>query len=385
MAYDLVIRNGMVVDGTGFSRYRADVAIQDGTIVEIGKIRGAAAATIDADGLFIAPGIIDLHTHYDAQPFWDKLCTSSVWHGVTTVLTGNCGLTLAPLKPEHREAMLATFCCVEDLPVKSLAAVLPWDWESFAEYMDAIDQGLGVNMMPLVGHNPLRLGAMGPAAWERAADADETAAMQRLLGACMEAGAWGWSTTASPTHAGPSGEPVPTRLAGNDERLALARTLGEFNRGVIEILPPSVAKPDEADRKHLYEVALTSGRPVFFLVFDADTRSYVEGAAREGAQLYALLRAIPFNPRFTLKKTTFFNNLDVWDVVMGLPVPQRLAALAHPEKRPELREAAMKRQRRRPGVLGRFIKWQSMIVSKVAMAKNHGLQGRTITQLAEAQ
>src|SRR5438132_3826689 len=191
MAYDLVIRNGMVVDGTGFSRYRADVAIQDGTIVEIGKIRGAAAATIDADGLFVAPGIIDLHTHYDAQPFWDKLCTSSVWHGVTTVLTGNCGLTLAPLKPEHREAMLATFCCVEDLPVKSLAAVLPWNWESFAEYMDAIDQGLGVNMMPLVGHNPLRLGAMGSAAWERAADADETAAMQRLLGTCMEAGRLG--------------------------------------------------------------------------------------------------------------------------------------------------------------------------------------------------
>src|SRR5881409_851166 len=108
MPYDLVIKNGMVVDGTGFSRYRADVAIKDGTIVELGKIRGAAAATIDADGLVVAPGIIDLHTHYDAQPFWDKLCTSSVWHGVTTVLTGNCGLTLAPLRPEHREAMLAT-------------------------------------------------------------------------------------------------------------------------------------------------------------------------------------------------------------------------------------------------------------------------------------
>src|SRR2546430_4881013 len=304
MAYDLVIRNGMVVDGTGFSRYRADVAIQDGTIVEIGKIRGAAAATIDADGLFVAPGIIDLHTHHDAQPFWDKLCTSSVWHGVTTVLTGNCGLTLAPLKPEHREAMLATFCCVEDLPVKSLAAVLPWNWESFAEYMDAIDQGLGVNMMPLVGHNPLRLGAMGPAAWERAATADEITTTQDLLRAALEAGAWGWSTTASPTHAGPSGEPVPTRLAGNDERLPLGATLGAVKRGAIEILPPSLAKPPPHHRRHLYEVALTSGRPVFFLVFDADTRSYVEGAAREGAQLYALLRAIPFTPRSALNSTT---------------------------------------------------------------------------------
>ena len=156
MPYDLVIRGGMVIDGTGFSRYRADVAIKDGIIVEIGRVRGAAAATIDAEGRYVAPGIIDTHTHYDAQPFWDKLCTSSIWHGVTTVLTGNCGLTLAPLRPEHREAMLATFCCVEDLPVQSLAAVLPWTWESFGEYMDAIDQGLGVNM------NGIRTWRAGP-------------------------------------------------------------------------------------------------------------------------------------------------------------------------------------------------------------------------------
>ncbi len=383
MPYDLVIRNGMVVDGTGFSRYRADVAIKDGTIVEVGMIRGAAAATIDAEGRFVAPGIIDLHTHYDAQPFWDKLCTSSVWHGVTTVLTGNCGLTLAPLRPEHREAMLATFCCVEDLPVKSLAAVLPWSWETFGEYMDAIDQGLGVNMMPLVGHNPLRLGAMGKAAWDRAATADEIAAMQDLLRAALEAGAWGWSTTASPTHAGPSGEPVPTRLAGNDERLALGRTLGEFNRGVIEILPPSVAKPDADDRRHLYEVAATSGRPVFFLVFDAETRGYVEDAAREGAQLLALLRAIPFNPRFTLKKTTFFANLDGWDTVMELPLEERVAVLANPDRRAELREAAMRRQRRRPGVLGRFVPWSAIVVSKTFLPTNRSLQGRGLAQLAD--
>jgi N-acyl-D-aspartate/D-glutamate deacylase len=385
MAYDLVIKNGMVVDGSGFSRYRADVAVKDGTIVEIGRIRGAAATTFDADGLFVAPGIIDLHTHYDAQPFWDKLCTSSIWHGVTTVLTGNCGLTLAPLRPEHREAMLATFCCVEDLPLRSLAAVLPWSWETFDQYMDAIDHGLGVNMMPLVGHNPLRLGAMGKAAWERAAAPDEIAAMQDLLRAALEAGAWGWSTTVSPTHAGPKGEPVPTRLAANDERVALGRTLGEFNRGVIEILPPSVTSPDEADRQHLREVAMTSGRPVFFLVFDAQTRSYVEGAVWEGAQLYALLRAIPFNPRFTLKKTTFFNNLDVWDTVMALRLDDRFRVLADPGKRAELREAAMRRQRRRPGVPGRFIPWPAIVVRKVIMDQHRALEGRGLAELAEEQ
>jgi N-acyl-D-aspartate/D-glutamate deacylase len=385
MPYDLVIKHGMVVDGTGFSRYRADVAIKDGLIVEIGKVGGAATETIDADGLFVAPGVIDLHTHYDAQPFWDKLCTSSIWHGVTTVLTGNCGLTLAPLRPEHRETMLATFCCVEDLPVRSLASVLPWNWESFGEYLDAIDQGLGVNMMPLVGHNPLRLGAMGAAAWDRTATPDELAAMQHALRGALEAGAWGWSTTASPTHAGTRGEPVPTRLADNAERVALGRTLGEFNRGIIEILPPSVTKPDEADQAHLRGVALTSGRPVFFLVVDAESRGYVEGAAADGAQLYALLRAIPFNPKFTLKKTTFFTSLEGWDVLVAKPFEEKLAALADPERRAQLREAAMQRQRRRPGVPGRFVPWASIVVNRVALAKNRALEGRGLAALAEAQ
>jgi N-acyl-D-aspartate/D-glutamate deacylase len=385
MPFDLLIKNGMVVDGTGFSRYRADVAIKDGRIAEIGRIGGRAEKTIDAEGLFVAPGIIDLHTHYDAQPFWDRLCTSSSWHGVTTVLTGNCGLTLAPLRPEHRETMLATFCCVEDLPVRSLSAVLPWTWQSFDEFLKAIDIGLGVNIMPLVGHNPLRLSVMDKAAWDRAATPDEIAAMQGLLRGALEEGAWGWSTTVSPTHAGPQGQPVPTRLAVNDERIALGRTLGEFNRGIIEILPPGAGQPDEADRQHLFEVAQTSGRPVFFLGFDASARSYVEGATRQGAQLYNLLRAIPFNPRFKLKKTTYFANLDVWDVAMAAPFDERMALLGNPEKRAELREAAMQRQRRRPGVPGRFIKWQSIIVSKATLEKNRALEGRTLTDLAAAQ
>jgi N-acyl-D-amino-acid deacylase len=385
MPFDLVIKNGMVVDGSGFPRYRADVAVKDGTIVEIGKIGGLAETTIDAEGRYVAPGIIDTHTHYDAQPFWDRLCTSSIWHGVTSVLTGNCGLTLAPLRPAHREPMLATFCCVEDIPVKSLAAVMRWSWESFSDYLDAIDIGLGVNMLPLVGHNPLRLEAMGGAAWDRAATADEIATMQRLLRESLEAGAWGWSTTDSPTHAGPAGQPVPTRLAADDERVALGRTLGEFNRGIIEILPKGAGQPTEADRAHLLDVAVTSGRPVFFLGFDAAARDYVEAAAAQGARLVNLLRAIPNNPRFTLRKTTFFHNLDVWDLVMQLPVDKRLQALADPERRAKLREAATKPQRRRPGVPGRLVPWKSIIVRAAKLEKHRGFEGRTLTVLADEQ
>jgi N-acyl-D-amino-acid deacylase len=385
MAYDLIVRNGMIVDGSGFSRYRGDVGVKDGRIVEIGKIRAAAEQTIDAEGRFVAPGVIDLHTHYDAQPFWDRLCTSSVWHGVTTVLTGNCGLTLAPLRPEHRDPMLATFCCVEDLPFRSLAGVLPWTWQSFGEYLDAIDIGLGVNMMPLVGHNPLRLGAMDKAAWDRAATEDEVQVMQDLLRGAMADGAWGWSTTNSPTHAGTKGEPVPTRLADDAERVALGRTMAEFNRGIIEILPPSVTQPDEADRRHLAEVAQVSGRPVFFLVFDATSRTWVESATREGAQLFALLRAIPNNPRLTLKKTTFFNSLDVWDALMSKPIDERLAALGDADKRAELRTAAVQRQRRRPGVPGRFVPWDKIVVSKVAHDRNRALEGRKLAEIGQAQ
>ncbi|HEX6210883.1 MAG TPA: amidohydrolase family protein [Methylomirabilota bacterium] len=385
MSYDLIVKNGMIVDGSGFARYRGDVGVKDGKIAEIGRIRATAATTIDAEGLFVAPGIIDLHTHYDAQPFWDRLCTSSIWHGVTTVLTGNCGLTLAPLRPEHREPMLATFCCVEDLPLRSLAGVVPWTWETFDEYLKAIDIGLGLNMMPLVGHIPLRLSAMGQAAWDRAATEDETRTMQDLLRAAMEAGAWGWSTTNSPTHAGTRGEPVPSRLAADAERLALGRAMGEFNRGISEILPPSITQPDPTDRQHLIDVAQASGRPVFFLVFDAQSRGWVEVAAGEGAQLVALLRAIPFNPRFTLRKTTFFSNLDVWDLVMAKPFEARLATMADPDRRAELREAAMQRQRRRPGVPGRFIPWASLVVSKTGLARNAALQGRKLTELAEEQ
>jgi N-acyl-D-aspartate/D-glutamate deacylase len=382
MAHDLIVKNGTIVDGSGSPAYRGDVAVKDGLIVELGRVTARAEHTIDADGLVVSPGIIDPHTHYDAQPFWDRLCTSSVWHGVTSVLMGNCGLTLAPLRPEHREAMLATFCCVEDLPVRSLSAVLPWTWQTFDEYLTAIDVGLGVNLLPLVGHNPLRLSAMDKAAWERAATADEIAVMQDLLRAAMDAGAWGWSTTDSPTHAGPRGEPVPTRLAADEERVALGRTLGELGRGVIEILPKGATSPTEADHAHLRDVAHASGRPVFFLGVDASSRPRVEEAAGGGAELYALLRAIPFNPRFTLKKTTFFSNLDAWDVVMAKPLEERLAAFRDPARRAQLREWADKRQRRRPGVPGRFIPWASIVVTRTARETNRALEGRTLTDLA---
>src|SRR5262249_696439 len=169
------------------------------------------------------------------------------------------------------------------------------------------------------------------------------------------------------------------------ERVALGRTMGEFSRGIIEILPPSVTQPDEADRKHLIEVAQVSGRPVFFLVFDDGSRTWVERATKDGARLFALLRAIPNNPRFRLAKTTFFNSLDVSDVLLPKPIEERLAALADADKCAELRTAAVQRQRRRPGVPGRYVQWDKIVVSKVAHERNRALEGRKLAEIGAAQ
>lgn len=206
-----------------------------------------------------------------------------------------------------------------------------------------------------------------------------------MLQAALDAGAWGWSTTASPTHAGPTGDPVPTRLADDAERLALARTIGAFNHGIIEVLPRHAAQPDEADQAHVLQLALASGRPVFLLGFSDHLRGYMESAAQAGAQIYNLLRIMPFNRRFTLRRTTLFRNLDLWDTVIGLPMPERLATLAHPEKRAALRDAALQPQRRRPGVPGQPLPWDAMSIHKVLLDQHRSLEGRRLVDLAREQ
>ncbi|MBI3744248.1 MAG: amidohydrolase family protein [Chloroflexi bacterium] len=175
--FDILIKNGTIIDGSGMPGYRGDVAIKDGRIVARGRIAGESASeTIDADGLVVAPGFIDVHTHYDPHLFWDPLVTPSCWHGVTTVVMGNCGLSLAPLKPEHREAMLGVFGRVEELSQSSLRHMIPWTWQTYGEFLDKADHGLGMNVAGLVGHNALRLWVMGEAARERAATGDELCA-----------------------------------------------------------------------------------------------------------------------------------------------------------------------------------------------------------------
>ena len=254
MDFDLAIRGGTLVDGTGRPAQRGDVGIRDGRIVALGEVSGRAARTLDADGLVVAPGFVDIHTHYDAQVLWDRMLTISPWHGVTTIVMGNCGFGVAPTRPEHRGLILRTLEKVEGMSLAALEAGLgdAWPFETFPEYLDAVErQGTAINVAVLLGHTPLRLYVMGEDATERPARDDEVARMRALVRQAVDAGAIGFATSKASTHVGYGGRPVPSRVAAFTEIEALAGALGEAGRGIVQA---------------------TVGRDLFFAEFEALAR-----------------------------------------------------------------------------------------------------------------
>src|SRR5579884_685325 len=264
---DLVIRDALLCDGSGREAVRGDLAVAGGRITALGHVHERGAAEIDAGGLALAPGFIDVHTHYDCQLFWDPSASPSSWHGVTTVVTGNCGFTIAPCRPADRETLLRLLQFVEGMPIATLRAGIAWGWEDFAGYLDALERlPLGVNVAPLVGHSALRLGVLGAAALERAATGEERAALAAAVRAAVAAGAIGWSTSRSPTHFfGDDGRPAPSRLADDEELLALAAALRDLDRGVIEVAPrTTIAGFDEKAEEQRFFAALAraSGKVV---------------------------------------------------------------------------------------------------------------------------
>jgi len=235
MTYDLLIRNGTVVDGTGAPGRRADIVVTNGRIVEVGVLRDSAKQTIDAAVLVVAPGFIDPHTHYDAQIDWDPLVSCSSWHGVTSVVMGNCGVGLAPCRPDQREALAWDLVNVEGMSFNVLFKGVLWEWESFAEFMTAKRKGLGINLGFLMPLSPFRSYVMGESAQERAATEDETRQIAALLRQGMQAGALGFSTTVATQHVGYRGRPLACRLANRDELGAYARVLRDLGSGSIEV------------------------------------------------------------------------------------------------------------------------------------------------------
>ena len=273
MSYDLVIKNGIVVDGTGAKRYQADVAIADGKVAEIGKVTEGAKRTIDADGLVVAPGFVDPHTHYDAQICWDGAVTPSSWHGVTSVVMGNCGVGIAPCKPETREIAMSDLVNVEGIPFDVLNKGITWDWETFPEFMDAAAaRKPSLNLAFIAPLTPFRHYVMGEASMERAATPEETAKIAKLIGEAVDAGALGFSSTTLNQHMGFEGKPLACRNASREEMKAYANQLKERGKGAIEIALTRQVGVLEQDQCELLDFLLTeSGRPVTFIaLFDRD-------------------------------------------------------------------------------------------------------------------
>src|SRR5215470_15002975 len=263
MTFDLIIRGGRVVDGSGAPAVTADVGVRDGRIAAIGRIGSRGAREIDADGLTVTPGFVDVHTHYDVQLDWDPLATPSSWHGVTTVLTGNCGFTLAPARPADVDWLASMLSRVEGMSRAALREGLRFRGGGFADYWKRFDGRLGINAGSYVGHCAVRRFVMGDDASERRATPDEVAAMQALVRQAMREGALGFSTSQLDIHVGEDGREVPSNHADRAEIVALCAVLAEFDRGAVEIIPRSFGCGyDEADRAMLMDICRVSGRPV---------------------------------------------------------------------------------------------------------------------------
>jgi N-acyl-D-amino-acid deacylase len=351
--FDLVIRNGTVVDGTGAEARRADVAVSGDRIVAVdASVDGGGHREIDAEGKLVTPGFVDIHTHLDAQLAWDPLPTSSCWHGITSVVLGNCGVTFAPANPGDREMLAEMMESVEDIPRDAILEGLPWDWTTYGEYLAWIDRiPKGVNVGGMVGHSAVRVAAMGERSLDEApATADDIAAMCELVEEAISSGALGFSTSRTLMHRVPDGRPVPGTWATTDELLAFGDVLGRLGRGVFE----AAARLGERDSGELPktraevawmgEVSRRSGRPVSFGLTQADRRPdlyrrVIEFAKEEnarGAVVRPQTTARGIGVLFGLANRTPWDRGPEWRSLRDLSLADKLAALRDPERRVRL-------------------------------------------------
>ena len=390
--YDLILRGGRIYDGSGMPSFLADVAIRDGRIKEIGRINASADRVLDVGGLAVAPGIIDFHTHFDAQLWWDPLASSSTDHGVTTVVTGNCGLTLAPCKPESRDALIGTFVRVEDMPRQTLQCGIPWEWTTHGEFLDALERRpLGLNVATLIGHCAIRQYAMGEASVEREANESEIAEMEELVRDGMRAGAFGFSTNANQRHFREDGKPVASRFAGLEEVARLCRIVGEARSGLVQFTHGAFASPEHvAHIGRWYDTILKeTRRPLigesirhFWSEPDLWRKQLndVEERCRQGYAAYAMTSTRRSMRRWTLKDSSRFDEMPAWKGVMTLPLDLRKSQLRDPQTRIELAHAMAERT---PISFSR--RWDLIAIKKAARAEHRSLGGKTIDELSRLQ
>lgn len=348
MGLDLLVKNGTVVDGSGAGRYGADIGVKSGRIVEVGRIRANAERTINADGLVVAPGFIDGHTHMDAQVAWDPLGSCSCWHGVTTALMGNCGFALAPCTPDDREWFARCLEAVEDIPTEAMVAGIDWNWETFPEYLANVERlPKGLNYGAYIGHSALRMYVMGERALSEAASGEDLDEMATAVQEALLAGAVGFSTSRATTHITPDGTPVASRMAEWDEIDRLVAAMAEVNAGVFQIGPDMSSGTAQRDfLERLRNVALNNGRPVMFGTLSTSQgdepitwqyqTDYIDDVVAAGGQMWGQATTRSINAIFSAKSYLPFDGLPAWEDVRRLSIEEQKVRFADPDVRQRL-------------------------------------------------
>lgn len=390
---DLAIRNATIIDGTGAPGRTGDVGVSEGRVVAIdtegsGSV-GAATTTVDGTGLVLCPGFIDPHTHYDAQLFWDPSGSPSNLHGVTTVVGGNCGFTLAPLAPGDADYTRRMMAKVEGMPLAALENGIDWDWQEFTEYLDRLDGQLGVNAGFLVGHCALRRRVMGSAAVERAATPEEVAAMQAMLDEAILAGGMGFSTTLARTHSDGDGVPVASRWADEDELVALASVVARHPGTSLEFASDGCLDGFSDDEVGFMIRFATAGqRPLNWNVLTVDSHAperyrnqlaAMDRCAAEGARVVALTMPVIVGMNMSFLTYCALNMMPDWGPILGLPLEERMARLREPETRRFMEERAASPD---AGVFARLTGWDTYVIGDTFSSENEGLSGRRVGDIA---
>ena len=386
---DHLIKGGTVVDGTGAPARVADVGIRDGRIVAVGEIDEDATETLDATGLLVFPGVIDPHTHYDAQLFWDPGASPSNVHGVTTVIGGNCGFTLAPLKAEDAAYTREFMASVEGMSVGALEEGVPWNWETFAEYLDRLDGNVGVNAAFLVGHNAIRRYVMGADSVGNEATAEQIDEMKQVLRESIEAGGLGFSTTLSRTHSDGDGQPVASRWSTPEELVALCTVVGEHEGTTLEGMTDGCLDRFSDDEIELFsDMSAAARRPLNWNVLTVDSREpgrvprqlgAGDRAKEKGGRIVALTLPVqvPMNMSFLNHCGLFL--IPGWGDILRLPVPERIAKLQDPETQAFMVERSTSEE---AGVFRRLADFENYLIGDTYSEANEGLKGKRVGDIA---